>query len=179
VAQIGPQGESRHGSARPLRPLPKIAVTSIPFHLPDQGVGIDRSGAGKVAAFSASHQLTAKLLRETAMISQRALATNQGTAVSAPAARMGSRKANWALGFAVAGAIGGWLLILPAICSAVAIVLGVAARREIRARPNLKGATKAKAAIFLGTSFTLLWLLLGISLLTAMSSGHVGAYLGG
>lgn len=113
------------------------------------------------------------------MIRQRALATNHGTAVSAPAARMGSRKANWALGLAVAGAIGGWLLILPAICSAVAIVLGVAARREIRARPDLKGATKAKAAIFLGASFTLLWLLLGISLLTAMSSGHVGAYLGG
>jgi 4-hydroxybenzoate polyprenyltransferase len=113
------------------------------------------------------------------MISQRAVVTNQGTAVSPPASRMGSRKANWALGFAVAGAIGGWLLILPAICSTVAIVLGVAARREIRARPDLKGATKAKAAILLGASFTLLWLLLGISLLATMSSGHVGAYLGG
>ena len=113
------------------------------------------------------------------MISQRALATTQASAGCAPAARTGSRKANWAVGFAVAGAIGGWLLILPAICSIVAIVLGVAARREIRAQPDQKGATKAKAAIFLGASFTLLWLLLGISLLMTMSSGHVGAYLGG
>jgi Domain of unknown function (DUF4190) len=113
------------------------------------------------------------------MTRQTAFATTRGTVVSAPAARLRSRKANWALSLAVVGALGGWLLILPAIFSTVAVVLGVAARRDIRARPELKGASKAKAAIVLGAGFTLLWLLLGISLFVTMSSGHPGVYLGG
>jgi Domain of unknown function (DUF4190) len=110
---------------------------------------------------------------------QPALATNRGTVVRAPAARQRSSKANWALSLAVVGALGGWLLILPAIFSTVAIILGVAARRDIRAQPELKGASKAKAAIVLGVGFTLLWLLLGISLFVTMSSGHPSGYLGG
>lgn len=81
-----------------------------------------------------------------------------------------SRKASWALGLAVAGALLGGFIV-PVLCGPAAVVQGIRALREIRAHPELKGKRLAIAAIVLGTLGFLFWALLLMAGLAASVGG--------
>jgi hypothetical protein len=73
--------------------------------------------------------------------------------------RARSRRASWAFGLAVAGALLGGF-IFPTLLSLAAVVQGFRGRREIRRHSELKGTGLATAAIVIGTVGFLLWVLL-------------------
>ena len=76
---------------------------------------------------------------------------------SAAGARPRSEKANWALGLGVLGIALGFLLMF-AVLTPAAIVVGVRALREIRAEPQLTGRRRAWTGIGLAIVAPLLWL---------------------
>lgn len=84
-----------------------------------------------------------------------------------------SRKASWAFGLALAGALLGGF-IFPLLFSLAAIVQGIRGRREVKRNPELKGKRLATAAIVIGTLGFLFWaLLLLAGLVASFGTGGV------
>ena len=75
-----------------------------------------------------------------------------------------SRSATWALWLGVLGVALGFLLMF-AVLTPAAIVYGIRGLREIRARPELTGRTRAWTGIALGAVAPVLWVGLFVALL--------------
>lgn len=91
--------------------------------------------------------------------SQGATAHASGPHVPGPASAHGhelSRDATWSLWLGLGGIVLGALLMF-AVLTPAAIVYGVRGLREINARPNLAGRTRAWTGITLGVIAPFLW----------------------
>jgi hypothetical protein len=94
------------------------------------------------------------------------------TVTTAGTAPVSSRKANLSLGIGAAGVVLGFLLLF-AVLTPVAIVIGVGALKEIRVHPALRGRWKAWTGIGLAVVAPVLWV---SAFLTFAENGTFGIF---
>ena len=107
----------------------------------------------------------------TTQLKKREIDAHKGSVEPPWNGRPRSKKATRAMVLAGIGALFGWL-VLPLLSSIAAVVVGIRARREIRANPALKGKGMATVAILIGVVAFLFWVLaLGLLLLSIGAGG--------